>query len=76
MKANMSSRQLIDCLYDAGCSDEICGVCAKCYAQEEFGKMLSLLELERKKMRAKLAKVQFELDTLDFLIRMIDKRFY
>ena len=67
-------QQIIDCLSDAGCSREVCESCAECYEKEELGKMLSQIKCERKNLREKLAKVQFELDTLDFLIRKVEQR--
>lgn len=75
MKANMTYRQLIiDCLSDAGCSDEMCKSCAEYYENDEVGKMLSQLLCERKSLREKLTKIQFELDTLDYLIRKIEQK--
>lgn len=75
MKAETTSRQMIiNCLSDAGCSDEICESCAECYEKEELGRMILQLKSERKSLREKLTKVQFELDTLDYLIRKIELR--
>ena len=67
-------QQLIKSLSDAGCSDEMCESCAECYENEELGKMLLQLKGERKCLREKLTKVQFELDTLDYLIRKIEQK--
>ncbi len=75
MEAKTTFKQrIIDCLSDAGCSREVCKACAECYEKEELGKMLSQIKCERKNLREKLAKVQFELDTLDFLIRIVEQR--
>ena len=73
MKTEKTSRQMIiNCLADAGCSEEICESCAECYEKEEIGKMLLQLKSQRKSLREKLTKVQSELDTLDFFIRKIE----
>ena len=71
-----SKQQIISCLTDAGCSDELCESCAECFEKKELRQMLSMMKRERKSLREKLTKVQFELDTLDFLIRRIEQKNY
>ena len=71
-----SKQQIISCLTDAGCSDELCESFAECFEKKELRQMLSMMKRERKSLREKLTKVQFELDTLDFLIRKIEQKNY
>ncbi|MBO6258795.1 MAG: hypothetical protein J6M93_05635 [Succinivibrio sp.] len=70
----VQEQHIVRCLSDAGCTNEFCHSCADFYLEGRLHKMLAKMKQERNRMRNNLEKAQTALDTIDFLIREIEKK--